>query len=145
MPIATAAKPRHTAPLQKSWAAFYSSNPVHDAERHHDAQATPQDQQRRQEAALVSDFLQAVRAGQLQAPAYFAPRITDYSRGANQAFKRPPTVAEVMTDALDYPQGPSYDDVLGFVARAANAGNQEAVQLLGRMAATWASHHAGLV
>jgi hypothetical protein len=127
-----------------SSAAFagYGSDPVHDAERYNSTLAATQSRQRRHEAALLSEFLRAVQAGELQAPARFAPRITDYSQGAARAFKRHPRVAEVMADALDYPGGPGQHDLLGCVARAAQAGNAEAVTLIRRMATTWAGHQA---
>jgi hypothetical protein len=121
--------------------AAYSSDPLRDAQRHHSALAAEQARQHAQEAALTADFLHAARSAPLQAPATFAPRISDYSRGAAHPFQRHPSIAEVMFDALDYPGGPSHDDLLGFLAHSAQAGHTEASTLLARMAATWASHH----
>lgn len=137
-PAATAATPRV--------GSFYSSNPVRDAERHHAGLAAEQAEQAasaRHEAMLATELLRAVAAQPLGTAAHFASRITDYSQGAARAFKRHPTLAEVLGDALDYPSGPSYDDVLAFLTQAARAGYAPAQALLRRMAFTWAAHQAG--
>ncbi len=125
--------------------SFYSSNPVRDAERHFDHLASTQAEQAagaRHEAMLAGELLRAVAAQPLATPAHFAGRITDYSRGAAHAFKRHPTLAEVLGDALDYPGGPSHDDLLAFLTQSARAGSAPAQGLLRRMAFTWAAHQA---
>jgi len=117
-------------------AVAYSANPVRDAERFFDAVDEQQLQLRRAEACLRGDFLRAAAIGEMNNVASFAPYRTEWRDGIQM--RRHPTIGEVMAESLDYPEGPCTDDVLGFLARQADAGNAEALRLVVRMAEKWA-------
>ena len=91
--------------------------------------------QARAEASMADAFTRAAIAGDMTAPAYFAPR--DY-RGRLQ------TVGAVMAESLDYGNGPSMDDAMRLIAAAAAGADvaDMARSLVNRMADAYAHYNA---
>ena len=87
------------------------------------------------EARMADAFTRAAIAGDMTAPAYFAPR--DYKR-------RLQTVGAVMAESLDYGNGPSMDDAMRLIAAAATGADvaDMARSLLNRMADAYAHYNA---
>lgn len=92
-------------------------------------------EQMRAEADMADAFTRAAIAGDMTAPAYFAPR--DYKR-------RLQTVGAVMAESLDYGNGPSMDDAMRLIAHAATGADvaDMARSLLNRMADAYAHYNA---
>ena len=124
----------------------YSTDPVLDAQRHFDGRDAYQSAQDKAEADMTSEFLAAVKAGDMQELAMFAPMRGELVRGVFCRDFRYQTVAEVMVDSLDYGKGPGIEDVIGFVASVANKPGQDhsaAAQLLiTKMACAFAWYNA---
>ena len=91
--------------------------------------------QARAEASMADAFIDAMMAGDMKAPAYFAPR--DY-RGRLQA------VGDVMAESLDYGNGPSMAEAMRLIAAAAAGADvaDMARSLLNRMADAYAHYNA---
>ena len=87
------------------------------------------------EANMTNAFTRDAIAGDMTAPAYFAPR--DYKR-------RLQTVGAVMAESLDYGNGPSMDDAMRLIAAAATGADvaDMARSLLNRMADAYAHYNA---
>lgn len=98
------------------------------------------------EARMADAFTSAAIAGDMTAPAYFAPKINDYrlSRAGVTPPKRAQTVGEVMADSLDYGNGPSMYDAMRLIAHAATGADvaDMARSLLNRMADAYAHYNA---
>ena len=92
-------------------------------------------EQARVESSMADAFIDAMMAGDMEAPAYFAPR--DY-RGRLQA------VGDVMAESLDYGNGPSMAEAMRLIAAAAAGADvaDMARSLVNRMADVFASHNA---
>lgn len=129
-----------------------STDPVHDAGDYWDRVISRTERQQAAEEAAQCDFIRAIMACDLQAPATFAQTVQDFERAplkANgtrdytRAPRREQTVLEVASDSLDYPAGPTLGDVLTLVARAADGWDvqREAASLISHMAHAWASHN----
>ena len=91
--------------------------------------------QARAEASMANAFIEAMMAGDMEAPAYFAPR--DY-RGRLQA------VGDVMAESLDYGNGPSMAEAMRLIAAAATGADvaDMARSLLNRMADAYSHYNA---
>ena len=91
--------------------------------------------QARAEASMANAFLEAMMAGDMEAPAYFAPR--DY-RGRLQA------VGDVVAESLDYGNGPSMAEAMRLIAAAAAGADvaDMARSLVNRMADAYAHYNA---
>jgi hypothetical protein len=103
---------------------------------------TTNDEAQRREQSAHDDFMRYAIAGDMLAPAHFAPMVRNYASRWPQA-KRLPTVGEVMLESLDYTDGPQHDDVFTLLVKAAR-GQQvqaEAKALIERMAGKWAYMH----
>ena len=87
------------------------------------------------EARMENAFIDAMMAGDMEAPAYFAPR--DYKR-------RLQTVGAVMAESLDYGNGPSMAEAMRLIAAAAAGADvaDMARSLLNRMADAYAHYNA---
>ena len=87
------------------------------------------------EARMADAFTSAVLHGDMDAPAYFAPR--DYA-GKLQ------TVGAVMAESLDYGNGPSMAEAMRLIAAAATGADvaDMARSLLNRMADAYAHYNA---
>lgn len=93
------------------------------------------DELARDAAYLNGAFMRAALAGDMAADAQFASRVRATSV---------PTVAEVLTDSLDYTGGPELAEVLGLLTAAAKGVDVTAAsrELLVRMANAWALQNA---
>jgi len=124
----------------------YTTNPIVDADRHLTATDTYLEDRARAERAMSDDFLAATRAGRVDAPAVFAPRVPDRvapKKLDGSHYKRYQTVAEVMGESLDYGDGPTTAEVMGLLCRVAKGEPQTAAarELLNRMAASFAKYN----
>lgn len=123
--------------------AGYSTDPVHDAGRHYDAMQAQQEQNERAERILAGMFLKEVTTcgmhsdSELEAVADWQARAAGIV-GAN----KPATVGQVMAGALGYGDGPSMDDAMSLIISLSKgeATQQQAKELLQRMAQTWAKY-----
>ena len=102
--------------------------------------------QARAEASMADAFTRAAIAGDMTAPAYFAPKINDYSlsRAGVTPPKRAQTVGAVMAESLDYGSGPSMDDAMQLISAAATGVDvaDMARSLLNRMADAYSHYNA---
>jgi len=131
----------------------YSTDPVMDAARHWDAVYAAADRQTAAEIAMEQDFILAAKRLDANALARFAPLVRDWHgvRGP-QACSAPvqryryQTMGEVMTESLDYPNGPDMGEVMQLVLNVAYgdlaATRTQASDLLARMAGDFALHNA---
>ena len=85
------------------------------------------------EAYLRREFIVAAMAGDMTKLAMFAPTVTDYKNGG----KRYQRVGEVLSESLDYRNGPQFDEVFQILCEVALDGNEKANELIGRMADKW--------
>lgn len=136
----------------------YSSNPVLDADRHTEEVFDLAERQQAAEVALGAKFLKLAGKADANAVCDFATT-TDWDavkrqpvdqRTATRLPQRHQTIAEVMTDALDYTDGPSLCEVMQLVLNVAHGSDlvntqAQARELLGRMAAKWAHFNVGEV
>lgn len=100
-------------------------------------------------ASLTDDFLRAAMAGDMNAPARFAPMVPDYSLTHADVVppKRYQTIYEVMKDACDDAEGkvlPALFDLLGKAAAGEDVG-KTAAQILTGIGAGWAEANVGEV
>lgn len=105
-----------------------------DTLRAYDAMNLTAERRERAERTLTRMFLNEAFAGDMAASSELVTR-NCFVAGAMA--KRPATVGEVLADSLDYGNGPSLDDVLSILVRAAKT-DTEARALLDRMACKWA-------
>lgn len=126
----------------------YSTNPVMDADRYLTANDNFLEERAKAEQLMADEFLAAVRAGRITAPAVFAPKTADHvapKKADGSRYLRYQTVAEVMAESLDYGGGPQMADVMGLLCRVAKGEVQTAAarELLNRMAASFAKYNVG--
>ncbi len=107
------------------------------------------DRKIRAEISAIQDFQKACNTGDANALVSFAPLVRDSSAspdadGAYVPWENRPlrsqTLAEVMTESLDYRDGPSLTEALQLLLNASNGANvqEQARGLIDRMATTWA-------
>lgn len=92
------------------------------------------------EAQMRVEFKHSALKGEMSAPAPWAPRVDEPNRATGWKFKRFQSVGEVMTDSLDYTNGPSLIDVLALLSAAAVGQNIQgrAINLIEQMATQYA-------
>lgn len=103
---------------------------------------------------MQSGFAAAVRRGDANALAPWAPRVTDWAvvrstpvdqRTVTNLPKRAQTMAECMAESLDYGDGPSLTEAMQLLINAAGCSDtalaQQARHLLGRMGTSYAFHN----
>lgn len=120
---------------------------VQDADRHTAAIGRHTDAAARAERLMADEFLAAVRAGNVSAPALFAVRVPDRTTPKmvnGQHLKRNQTIAEVMESSLDYGSGPQMAEVMALLCKVSSGEIQTAAarELLGRMAEAFAGQNA---
>jgi hypothetical protein len=101
------------------------------------------------DAAATGYFLWACEKRDANAPAFWAPKVGDYSTPWREGVPQPqriPALHEVLTDSLDYTTGPQMSEVMQILLNVAHgdAGKapEQARVLLDRMASTWARYNA---
>lgn len=99
------------------------------------------------ELAMHDDFVNACKAGDINAACQWAPLTIQRSSDGTYRHSKVQTLDDVMAGSLDYGKGPSTADVLALLLQVAfgtdNAANQARAQaLIGRMAATYARFNA---
>lgn len=116
-------------------------------QRRYEAQCDWSEAVDKAEADLAWDYAMACKQGDVKAEADFAPAKTDYTAAAiNGKFPvRQPTLGEVMWDSIDFPGGPSADELFALLLRVANEGDKEARDLVDRMGKKWANLNVGEV
>lgn len=124
----------------------YSTNPVIDAARYWEPRYAAADRQQQAEASMSDDFLSACRHADANALAPWAPQVTDYTGkpyavGAARP-RRLQTLAECMTDALDYLDAHTELHQLLLNAAAGADVRAQATALLARLADGFASRYA---
>jgi len=89
-----------------------------------------------------NEFMAAALRGDMDAPAQFMPRVTDYDNKQWPADvlprpKRMRTIGETLFESLESTKGPQFDDVFSLLASAARGEpvKQQALNLIQRMAA----------
>lgn len=120
----------------------YSTDPVLDASRHLDAQwETTHDRHQAEERAKLS-FIADVLGRPMDAPTSTGEQHPVYKTTDGQLTRthRASTVGEVMLDALDHTDGPSFDELFALVASAANGKNiaDDARDFINRLGAVYA-------
>jgi hypothetical protein len=125
----------------------YSTNPVRDADRYLTAADTYLEDRANAEKLMADEFLAATRAGRMDAPALFAARTADHvapKKADGSRYQRYQVISEVMTESLDYGDGPKMADLMDLLCRVAKGEVQTAAarELLNRMAASFAKYNA---
>ena len=97
-------------------------------------------------AVLRALFYSSALRGQMDAPAQWAPMVTDYAKPKSADGRYPrrhPTTAELMQESLDYASGPTVEDALKLISAAATGQDvgAQARGLLQRMAHIWADRN----
>ena len=123
----------------------YSTSPTLDADRYLTARDEEGAQLDRAEKLLADEFRAAVRKGDVSAVALFAPYVTYMFCGKPR--KRRQTVAEAMTEALDYGDGPKSSDLMALLVKVSRGEVQtaQARELINEMADAFARHNVGVV
>lgn len=124
----------------------YTSDPVADADSYTSKLARLNDAYQAAEIAMIDDFMKLALAGDMNAPATFAPMVGEFINGRWTAAVRYPTIAECMLDALGYGSGPCVADLMvifsslaRFTVGGVTTAPLAARKLLRRMAETYAS------
>jgi hypothetical protein len=95
----------------------------------------------------VSAFLRACQKADANELAPWAPAVNDYSDFCIK--KRIPALHSVMTEAMDFPGGPTAADLMQILLDVAHGDASEAPEqaraLLGRMASTWAKYNTEVI
>ena len=131
----------------------YTTDPVADASSYYESVYAQQDAQLRAELNAGFDFLRVCNKCDANALADFAPMVNDWDASKRQPRavgapmpKRVPTIAEVLEDSLDYGKGPSKTELMQLLLNVAFGpdlltAQAQSMELLGRMAATWAKYN----
>ena len=106
------------------------------------------------EAQMTADFLQTAKRGDANALAPWAPLTTDWDavkrtpvdqRTATRLPKRQQTIAECMTESLDYGNGPSMTEAMQLILAATRSTDTDLALLAGdlveRMARSFATQN----
>lgn len=114
-----------------------------DSQRILDAMDALSDRQAQAEIAAIKDFQQACVKGDANSLCQWAPRVADRNvPRTKDGFlpTRRQTLAEVMTESLDYRDGPTLTEAMQLILNASNGTNvqEQARGLIDRMATTWA-------
>jgi hypothetical protein len=122
----------------------YSNDPLKDANRYFDAvnKRDAERQQAEQTFALMFKHEALYKGMDEDSDIDYRMDFTSigFIDGSNCSIRRrrPSKVGEMMSDILDYKEGPSITDVLAFVVAKAKAGDSDAMKIIDQMARTWA-------
>lgn len=119
----------------------YSSDPVADASRYYDALYADAEDAARTEDSNRQAFLDDCFKKSLNETNTVGEYTIDYTGPLvvdKPLPKRACTVAEVLYQSLDWPNGPSVDDLIYYVVVSAKSGEPGAIALLDQMARAFA-------
>lgn len=128
----------------------YSTSPTLDADRYLTQRDEEGAELDRAEKLIADEFRAAVRKGDVKAFAFFAPKVTAWELkplADGTRFKRYPSIAEAMTEALDYGDGPKSSDLMALLVKVSRGEPQtaQARELINQMAEAFARHNVGVV
>ena len=120
----------------------YSTNPELDADRYLDKRFEAEHDRELATWRAANDFERDWLTKPIKSPTTCDESRNEYTWPGGKLVKtpRPATVGEVIYDALDHTHGPSFDDVLALIQRAARGESIEndALQLIKNAAQTYA-------
>lgn len=120
----------------------YSSNPVADAAAYYAGADADQEDSARREDFYRGQFISDALLRPMAATNTVGEFTPDFSNpnATGQRPLRPCSIGEVLYQSLDWPTGPSVDNLIAYVVTQARAGESQALALLTEMAKAFARH-----